>query len=423
VGAPLDERGTVPNTDSVLSPQRRRSEWKAALGPGCFRLLQSKRILTNTLALAPANGVDVHAFEMSRALAARGHSVDVVAQRDGPLREQFASFARTVSVYGDFLHPPLSLPQLRSPLTFVPWADRAVRAVVRSRRLRPDVIYANDQQALMWACATSHRPEVPIVCHLHAQVGTPMGRQRLLLARRIDTFIVSSRFIRDDWVAGGLPEDRIEVIPQAVETSSYPRATDESRRFARRALGVPADAFVTLYLGRVAPEKGVDVLVRAWNSLGLTPDEGRLLIVGPPWPWSYLEDLHRLASASCLFMDIQTHVVPLLHAADVLVLPSRWEEPFGRVIIEAMATGCPVIASRVGGIPEILIGDFASMLFGPGRAEELAFKLGEIRRGAGGALAAAGPAHVQKNFALSSAADRVERILVQATPRGWRASS
>src|ERR1700691_2329461 len=89
VGARLDERGTVANTDSVLSPQRRRSERKAALGPGCFRVLQSKRILTNTLALAPSNGVDVHAFEMSRALAARGHSIDVVAQRDGPLREQF----------------------------------------------------------------------------------------------------------------------------------------------------------------------------------------------------------------------------------------------------------------------------------------------------------------------------------------------
>ena len=115
MGARLDERGTVANTDSVLSPQRRRSEWKAALGPGCFRLLQSKRILTNTLALAPANGVDVHAFEMSRALAARGHSIDVVAQRDGPLREQFASFARTVSVYGDFLHPRSRCPNSEAP--------------------------------------------------------------------------------------------------------------------------------------------------------------------------------------------------------------------------------------------------------------------------------------------------------------------
>jgi glycosyltransferase involved in cell wall biosynthesis len=384
-------------------------------------LLASKRILTNTLALAPANGIDVHAFEMSRALAARGHRVDVVAQRDGPLHEQFASFAHTVSVFGDFLHPPISLPQLRRPGAFVPWADRAVRAVARSRRLRPDVIYANDQQALMWACATSQRPEVAIVCHLHAQVGTPMGRQRLLLARRIDTFIAPSRFIRDDWVAGGLPEDRIEVIPQAVEASSYPPATEESRRSARRALGVPVDAFIPLYLGRVVPYKGVDVLVRAWNSLGLTPEEGQLLIVGPPWPWSYLEDLRRMASASCRFMDIQTQVVPLLHAADVLVLPSLWEEPFGRVIIEAMATGCSVIASRTGGIPEILTGRFASMLFEPGRAEELASKLQEIRNGAGGALAAAGPAHVRKHFALSSAADRVEEALVRARPRGWRA--
>jgi glycosyltransferase involved in cell wall biosynthesis len=393
---------------------------EAALATGCFRLPESKRILTNTLALAPANGVDVHAFEMSRALAARGHRIDVVAQRDGPLREQFASFARTVSVYGDFLHPPLSLAQLRSPGTFVPWVDRAVRAVVRSRSLRPDVIYANDQQALMWACATSHRPEVAIVCHLHAQVGTPMGRQRLLLARRIDTFIAPSRFIRDDWVAGGLPEDRIEVIPQAVDASSYPPVTEESRRSARRALDVPAGAFVALYLGRVVPYKGVDVLVRAWNSLGLTPDEGRLLVVGSPWPWSYLEDLRQMASASCHFMDTQMDVVPLLHAADVLVLPALWEEPFGRVIIEAMATGCPVIASRSGGIPEILTGRFASMLVEPGGVEELASKLREIRRGAGGALGAAGPAHVRTHFALSSAADRVEEALVRARPRGWR---
>jgi hypothetical protein len=149
----------------------------------------SKRILTNTLALAPTTGIDVHAFEMSRALAARGHRVDVVAQRDGELHEEFASFAHTVSVYGDFLHPAISLPQLRSPGALMTWADRAVRAVAASRRLRPDVIYANDQQALMWACATSHRPEVAIVCHLHAQVGTSMGRQRQLLARRVDTFI------------------------------------------------------------------------------------------------------------------------------------------------------------------------------------------------------------------------------------------
>lgn len=206
-----------------------------------------------------------------------------------------------------------------------------------------------------------------------------------------------------------------------MEPSSYLPATEASRRSARRALGVPPDAFVALYLGRVVPYKGVDVLVRAWDRLGLSPDEGRLLIVGPTWPWSYLEELRGMASAGCRFMDIQTHVVPLLHAADVLVLPSLCEEAFGRVIIEAMATGCPVIASRSGGIPEVLTGPFASMLFEPGRAEELESKLREIRGGAGDMLAAAGPAHVRQHFALSSAADRVEEVLVRARPRGWRA--
>jgi glycosyltransferase involved in cell wall biosynthesis len=68
-------------------------------------------------------------------------------------------------------------------------------------------------------------------------------------------------------------------------------------------------------------------------------------------------------------------VVTPLHAADVVAVPSMWNEPFGRVVVEALAAGLPVVASRVGGIPEILSGDLSPLLYERGSASELADRL------------------------------------------------
>ena len=69
----------------------------------------------------------------------------------------------------------------------------------------------------------------------------------------------------------------------------------------------------------------------------------------------------------------------LLRASDVTVLPSIWSEPFGRIAIESMACETPVVASRVGGIPEILTGEFAEGLFEPGSSTDLAMDLARLR--------------------------------------------
>ena len=70
----------------------------------------------------------------------------------------------------------------------------------------------------------------------------------------------------------------------------------------------------------------------------------------------YQAELKKLATDSVHFIEGQRNVVTPLHASDVVVVPSVWREPFGRTVIEALATGRPVVASRVGGIPEILTG-------------------------------------------------------------------
>jgi glycosyltransferase involved in cell wall biosynthesis len=116
-------------------------------------------------------------------------------------------------------------------------------------------------------------------------------------------------------------------------------------------------------------------------------------------------------------------VVTPLHAADVVVVPSVWDEPFGRVVIEAMATGCPVVASAVGGIPEILTGRFSSMLFPRGDARNLADRIETLAgwRTLDPSLAAACVRHVAERFSLRRSVDLIEETLADVVDlRGGR---
>ena len=113
---------------------------------------------------------------------------------------------------------------------------------------------------------------------------------------------------------------------------------------------------------------------------------------------------------------MQREVLPMLHASDVLVLPSRWDEPFGRVVVEALATGRPAVAAAVGGIPEILRGEFSGLLFPRGDAGALAERLNALRdwRRDDPALAAHCADHVAENFSLAAYVTRIEDVFASA---------
>jgi D-inositol-3-phosphate glycosyltransferase len=124
----------------------------------------------------------------------------------------------------------------------------------------------------------------------------------------------------------------------------------------RRRLGLPQDEPVLLYVGRIEPLKGIDILIRA---AAQTEGRFRLLVVGgDSQDAERKEDLRRLAeelgiAGNVIFQDAVSHGrLPLYYnAADVCVVPSYYES-FGLVALEAMACGVPVVASRVGGLRE-----------------------------------------------------------------------
>lgn len=162
--------------------------------------------------------------------------------------------------------------------------------------------------------------------------------------RRVDLFVAISAFVRDKHIEAGFPEDRFFVKPHF----AWP---------ARPRQG-PGDSF--LYLGRLSPEKGPATLLEAFKGL-----KARLLIVG-----SGPDDaaLRRRAPSNVEFAGgVDPDVVPgLLEGTRALLVPSLSHEGAGKVVLEAYASGVPVIASRAGGLPEVMQHGVTGLLVPPG---------------------------------------------------------
>jgi glycosyltransferase involved in cell wall biosynthesis len=351
-------------------------------------------------------GVELNMVETLRELAARGHRICLFYEEPGNLADDFRSFCES-------MHRGASPRYSETPLREVPRI--AMRALATARQ-RPDLIFANNFSELAWAAAVKALTRAPVVCHLHEF--QPVRRSSLkLLGPRMDRVILSSRYMRDVWTNHGLDPARIEIVHPGMSSSLYTTGSDVDRLAMRRQLGIPADAYVVLYMGRLIPEKGVDVLLDAWRSLALAPERARLLIVGlPAVADGYIDGLRAMSPPGCEWLETVRDVVPMLHASDVLAAPSRWDEPFGRVVVEAMATGRPAVAAAVGGIPEILRGEFAGLLFPRGDAAALAQRLLALQdwRTNDPALAAHCADHVAANFSLDATVTQLEEVFTAA---------
>lgn len=359
--------------------------------------------------MAPAGGTELNVFQVSRGLAQRGHAIDLLSARDGALADDYRTFCRSVT-----RRPVFDFARSSAARDLV----RMTPAVVSAARKRPDVVYPNRFAEIVWASAVGRLSGAPVVCHLHEIRHLRPGAFPNEHVRR---FIAVSHFLRDQWVAAGLRPDLIDVVHNGVSAADYPVGGETERAAARARLDLPQDGFVALYYGRLDPEKGIDVLLDAWRKLGVGDGEGRLLVVGSPS--AHLENGPQLLQAwqedappGCVWRPAQSDVVTLLHAADVVVVPSVWAEPFGRVIVEALATGRPALASRVGGVPEILTGEFERFQVEPGDAAALAAGLEDLVgwQQREPALAGRCTAHVRDHFSLDLLVNGVERSLTAA---------
>jgi len=180
-----------------------------------------------------------------------------------------------------------------------------------------------------------------------------------------------------------LPKKRIELLPNGVDSRRF--AVGDAANFRRR-YAIPTRSKLIVCISRIDPQKAQMSLIEAMPRVLQAEPASRLVLVGPVTRPDYLRRIEERVRQ--LGLREAVHILPGLkpddrlladayHAADVFCLPSM-HEPFGIVILEAWAAGCPVVASRVGGIPGFVRDGIDTLLVTPGVADELADQLTSV---------------------------------------------
>jgi glycosyltransferase involved in cell wall biosynthesis len=230
--------------------------------------------------------------------------------------------------------------------------------------------------------------------------------------RRMTRIVPNSSRTAEAFVAGGLA-DRVTVVRNCIDVGQYegPRASS-----GVRADLAPSGERLVGYVGVLHPIKGIEHFIRAAIDVAEVVPDVRFVIVGsekyPDWR-AHLEELARplLATKRLMFLGHRSDIPEVMRALDILVVPSL-EEPFGYVNIEAGAAGVPVIASNVGGIPEIVIDGQTGRLVPPGDPEPIRSTLIELlndeplRR----SLGEAARRHVEQHFSTDVRLEEWERL-------------
>lgn len=180
-------------------------------------------------------------------------------------------------------------------------------------------------------------------------------RWRRTWLERVDRYVALSHFSKELFVRLGLPAEKIVVKPNFVD--------------ADPGIGEGKGGFA-LFVGRLTPEKGVRTLLEAWSRLKETVP---LKIVGDgPEAPAVRGAVSRSRHIEWLGQCSNAEVLELIGDATILVFPSEWYEPFGRVVIEALARGTPVLAAERGAAAELVAAERTGLHFRPGDPDDLA---------------------------------------------------
>ncbi|MES2979583.1 MAG: glycosyltransferase family 4 protein [Pseudomonadota bacterium] len=249
-------------------------------------------------------------------------------------------------------------------------AERAMRSVLQ---WRPDIVHLH---ATFSGCvmrpllALLPRPPKIIYCahgwsferrKANGMVTSSMAAVERHLSRLCSTVVCVSQFEAARAQAIGIPASRLRVVASGLADTPVPPFEGDDALW-------PSDAIRVLFVGRLDHEKGVDVLVSAMKILG---EKAYAIVVGAAVVAGYKSALDHPENVRYMGWLNREKIRPLYATADMLVVPSRYEA-FGLSAIEAMRAGLPVIASRVGGLPEVVVDHVTGEMVEPGKPDQLA---------------------------------------------------
>jgi glycosyltransferase involved in cell wall biosynthesis len=337
-----------------------------------------------------------------------GPHARVLLLADGPFRAELVR--RSIPVDVDALGASATarksggLPSLGAIFDVMGAARRLAR---RAREF--DAIYANSQKAFVVSAIAGGFANRPVVWHLRDILGPPHFsgtnvRIAIWLANhRASVVIANSQATADAFVSAGGSSALVRVVHNGIDATPFDAVSDVAAQALRRELGARYGTPLVVHVGRFHPWKGQQVLL---NALALEP-RAQAWIVGAPLfgEEAFAAELRALAGSLGLasrvrFLGLRDDVPALLRAADIVVHSSVHPEPFGRVVVEGMLAGRPVIAADAGGVPEIIRDAETGLLVTPDDPRALA---GAITRliddpRLAATIAERGAAHARRTF-------------------------
>jgi glycosyltransferase involved in cell wall biosynthesis len=289
-----------------------------------------------------------------------------------------------------------------------------------------DVVYANTPKALVTSAFASRGKAGKLVYHLHdilsASHFTNLNRKLLVTLANLyaDCVIANSDAAAAAFKTAGGRSSLVSVVPNGFELLAFSKAIEQSLNYRQTIRGmenIGMDVPVVAVVGRVAAWKGQHVAI---DAIARIPNV-QLWIVGDALfgeDKEYMTSLRRQVEElrlveRVIFMGHRTDVLPILQAADVIVHCSISPEPFGRVIVEAMLSRSPIVASRAGGAMEIIEDGKTGRLTQPGNVQELADCIcslvgdsSEKRR-----MLDAAQASASERYSLNVVADKINQMI------------
>jgi glycosyltransferase involved in cell wall biosynthesis len=365
-------------------------------------------------------GAERSLLEVLAGLVGRGHSVSLAIPTNGPLEEaavaagvQCLEWRMPVAVryVGRYARPWLLTVSLFSSVTCVLSLLRIVL------RLRPDVVYSNGVKSHIITALARLLTPFALVWHIRDFVsGRGFAPLLFFLARRaVSHVIANSRAVAAEWQAQGISTSVVYsgFTPWPGNCSASPNPP----------------GLRLLATGIFAPWKGIDVILKTCDrlpadlqwTLTICGDEV-YETAGHAGERARLQDLARSLGldGKVTFAGMVRHTMPYLQNADIFLHASVRDEPFGRVVAEAMAAGVPVIASRSGGVPEIVRDGVDGLLYPMGDMEALSKAITDLasdpeRRES---MGRSGRERMSADFPPEKTIDAVEAVFASAFLHG-----
>ena len=320
------------------------------------------------------NGVAMTTGRMVEGLVAAGHRVDLIRPRQ-------AHEGAVIAADGveQMLARGIPIPKYANLQLGLPAQKVLLR---RWSHQRPDVVQVVTEGPLGWSALTAARKlRLPVISEFHTNfhrytghygVGwlkAPIAAYLRSFHKRADLTLVPTRALGDELQALGIP--RVDVVSRGVDTELF--APQRRSDALRRQWGLGPDDLAVLYVGRIAPEKNLALLEKAFAAIHARHPRARLVMVGGGPALAAL----RSRQPRAVFAGMQTGTALAEHYAsgDLFLFPSL-TETYGNVVAEALASGLPVVAYRDAAALELVSHDIHGWLAEPG--DEAAFVAGAV---------------------------------------------